>query len=73
MNNCYSFVLHFAIVIMIVILILIAVIYDYLNGFINGRIDREHDGIIHVKDLVLFFGETIPVRNFTTNSYPQLN
>lgn len=25
------------------------------------RIDREHDGVIHVNDLVLFFGETIPV------------
>ena len=27
----------------------------------RNRIDREHDGVIHVEDLRLFFGESISV------------
>lgn len=28
---------------------------------VRNRIDREHDGVIHVEDLRLFFGESISV------------
>ena len=30
-------------------------------GRVRRRIDREHDGVIHVEDLRRFFGESIPV------------
>ena len=50
------------------ILITLILLIHYVECILNGRIDREHDGIIHVKDLVLFFGESIPVRNNKFNN-----
>lgn len=32
-----------------------------MEGRVSGRVDREHNGVISIQDLHLFFGDDIPV------------